>query len=42
MKSVDTEVTFKVFATEDSFSAINDYSKQADEVLQITENTITR
>ncbi|MCB6615214.1 GldG family protein [Ruminococcus sp. 210702-SL.1.03] len=34
VKSVDTEVTFKVFATEDSFSAINDYSKQADEVLQ--------
>lgn len=34
VKSIDTEVTFKIFAEEDAFTAINDYSKQANEVMK--------
>ena len=38
VKTIDTDVTIKVFAKEDSFVAINDYSKQANEVIKrITE-----
>ena len=34
VKSVDTDVTVKIFAKEDAFIAVNDYTKQADEVLK--------
>lgn len=34
VKSIENEVTFKVFAPEDSFVAVNEYTKQADEVLK--------
>ena len=38
VKSIDTDVTIKVFGKEDNFAAINDYSKQANEVIKrITE-----
>ncbi len=34
VRSIDTDVTVKVFAKEDAFIAVNDYTKQADEVLK--------
>lgn len=34
IKSVDVPVTIKIFALEDSFIAVNDYTKQADEVIK--------
>ncbi|MCR5121243.1 MAG: GldG family protein [Ruminococcus sp.] len=38
VKSIDTDVTIRVFAKEDNFVALNEYSKQANEVIKrITE-----
>lgn len=34
VKSIDTDVTIRVFAKEDNFTALNDYSKQANEVIK--------
>ena len=34
VKGIDTDVSIKVFAKEDSFVAINDYTKQANEVIK--------
>ena len=34
IKSIDVEVLIRIFATEDAFTAVNDYTQQANEVLK--------